>query len=121
MAMRRWQVWVSLVAGAWLFITPWVLGYTAASGGAWTAYILGALAVVVAVWTLAARNPRTGEASGALIGALAFVAPWVFDLTGFAWARLDLWIVGAVMVVASLWAYLDSPGARERRQPKPLA
>lgn len=117
---RRWQVWVSLIAGAWLFVSPWVLGYTTAVGGMWAAFILGGLTVVVAMWSLIDRDARAAETIMALIGALVFIVPWVIGFAGLASARLDAWIVGAVIVVASLWALMDEQGGRERRA-KPLA
>lgn len=117
---RRWQMWVVLLAGAWFFVSPWVLGYTAATAATWTAYVLGALAVLIAFWAITAMDPRNGIAASALVGALAFIAPWVFSFAGYAGARLDAWIVGAVMVVASLWALLEARGREDARHPKPM-
>jgi len=119
--MRRWQVWVSLIAGAWLFVSPWVLGYTAATAGMWSAYILGAVAVLLALWTLTAPDARIGAAGLAVIGALAFVTPWVIGFGGYAAARVDAWIVGAVIAVVSLWALTEGGSRREPRHPKPTA
>lgn len=118
---RRWQVWVSLVAGAWLFVSPWVLGYTAATAGMWAAYVLGALAILIAFWAVSAREPRNGVALLALVGALTFVTPWVIGFAGHYAARLDAWIVGAVMVVAALWGWLESYGRRDVQRPRPMA
>lgn len=44
--------WAQLVLAAALFFTPWVIGFTAVSGMAWTAWI-GAVALVLIVATLA--------------------------------------------------------------------
>lgn len=117
----RWQVWVGLIAGAWLFVSPWVLGYTAATAGTWAAYILGAIAVLIGFWAATAQQPRNGIAVLALDGALVFIAPWVVGFQGHAAGRLDAWIVGAVMVVASLWALLGTRGRRASQPAKPAA
>ena len=45
---RRWMVAVSLVAGAWLFFSPWLLGYTAVAAATWMSYVLGAAIFVAA-------------------------------------------------------------------------
>jgi hypothetical protein len=39
--------WAQIVVGLLLFISPWLGGYTAASGAAWTSWIGGAIAVIV--------------------------------------------------------------------------
>ncbi len=101
---RRWLDWVSLLAGGWLFVSPWVLGYASVPVAAWTAFILGGLVVVTALWALTAREARTPELVNALFGALVFVAPWVLGFVAERAARIDAWIVGAVIVVAALWA-----------------
>lgn len=44
------------VVGALLFIAPWVMGFAALTGASWTAWIAGALAVVVAATALPAAN-----------------------------------------------------------------
>lgn len=49
-----------MVLGVLLFISPWVLGYTAFSGAAWTSWIVGVLAVIVG----AAALPEASAAHG---------------------------------------------------------
>jgi hypothetical protein len=52
---------ISLILGVWLFISPWVLGFSTLSGAAWTAWIIGILFVIVNGWTLLqGRTPRVG-------------------------------------------------------------
>lgn len=41
-----------LVVGAWLFVAPWILGFAAIGVAAWTAWIVGIMIVVLAVWKL---------------------------------------------------------------------
>lgn len=38
---------VQVVLGALLFISPWVMSYTALSGAAWSSWIIGGLTVIV--------------------------------------------------------------------------
>jgi hypothetical protein len=52
---------ISVILGVWLFISPWVLGFSTLSGAAWTAWIIGILFVIVNGLTLyQARSPRVG-------------------------------------------------------------
>ena len=116
---RRWLVSVSLVAGAWLFLSPWILGYTGVAVAAWTSYVLGAAIVAAGLWALTAKEPRVPDLVVAVLGALALVAPWVLVYTSERAARIDAWIVGAVVMLAGLGAALEErPAARpERRGP----
>lgn len=44
--------------GVLLFLSPWVMDYTAYSGASWTAWIVGVLTVVVAVAALPVMSSR---------------------------------------------------------------
>ena len=48
----RWQSWLNIVGGIWLFISPWVLGTTSDAATAWNAWIIGAAIFVVALIAL---------------------------------------------------------------------
>ena len=50
---RPWEEWINLIAGAWVFISPWVLGYYGGNHAAmWNALIVGALVFVLSIWDL---------------------------------------------------------------------
>jgi len=44
--------WMRIVLGAWLFFSPWILGFATIGALAWTAWIIGILVVALAVWKL---------------------------------------------------------------------
>jgi hypothetical protein len=44
---------VEAVAGIWLFLAPWILGFAAVGAAAWTGWIIGVLLVALATWKLA--------------------------------------------------------------------
>lgn len=46
------------VFGVLMFLSPWVMGFTAYNGASWTAWIVGVLTVVVAVAALPVMNAR---------------------------------------------------------------
>ncbi|HEY8100204.1 MAG TPA: SPW repeat protein [Burkholderiaceae bacterium] len=54
MKTQRWQDWVILILGIWLFISPfWMTGYTSTSNAAaWDSYVLGVATVVFAIAAL---------------------------------------------------------------------
>ncbi len=46
------QEWIILVLGAWIFVAPWVLGFTPLPKASWDHWIVGALVFLIALWTL---------------------------------------------------------------------
>lgn len=49
---HEWEEWVSLVFGAWLIVSPWVLGFTAATAALWNHVIVGLLVAGMAAWSI---------------------------------------------------------------------
>jgi hypothetical protein len=55
--MEAWQEYISMVLGAWIFIAPWVLGFSPLERASWDHWIVGALIFLIALWSLS--SPRT--------------------------------------------------------------
>ena len=107
-AWTRWQSWLNVVLGVWLFISPWVLGSTSDAAAAWDAWIVGAAIVVVALIALA--TPRTPGISwlNVILGAWLFISPWVLRYTGTRDAAWNAWVFGVIAVILALWAVLPA-------------
>jgi hypothetical protein len=104
---RRWQDWVTLVLGIWLFISPWALGFYAGMAAAsWNFFIVGVAFVVFAV---AALNLRTlwEEWVNLVLGIWMIVSPWVLRFNGTAAARDDSIIVGLIAAAMAIWALAE--------------
>jgi uncharacterized membrane protein HdeD (DUF308 family) len=102
----RIQDWVSLLAGAFLALSPIWLEVTTTV--MWGMVILGAAVAVMALIALAMPGAYIDEWMMALVGAAAFVAPWVLSYTDVQAATWSSWAVGVVVVVASLAAVPSS-------------
>lgn len=50
-AFQMWEEWVSALLGAWLIISPWMLGFTAHTTAAYTHVLIGIATVVLALWS----------------------------------------------------------------------
>jgi hypothetical protein len=55
--------WVTTAFGALLFLSPWAYGFDGAGAAAWTAWIAGAVTVIVGLWT--ALQTRSGVLTNA--------------------------------------------------------
>jgi uncharacterized membrane protein YiaA len=52
--------WIDTILGIWLFLSPFILGFTAAPVVMWNALIVGVIVVVLSVWAaFSARSPMT--------------------------------------------------------------
>lgn len=48
-----WEEWVGMLFGAWLIVSPWVLGFSAVTAAMLNAVIVGAAVAALALWALA--------------------------------------------------------------------
>jgi hypothetical protein len=106
----RWRDWGILALAVWLFLSPWILGFTgagptAAAGfgaAAWNAWILGIAIGALALWAALRFAEWHHWANGAL-GVWLVIAPWIL---GFAAVAAALWnhvIVGLLVVALAAW------------------
>src|SRR5262249_10490202 len=100
---------INLILGGWLFLTPWIFGFTGGAAG-WNAWIFGALIAVVAIAALAAFA-EWEEWVNLALGLWLIVAPWTLEFAGNTTAMRNHVIVG--IVVAGLAAGAGGPGHGE--------
>jgi len=50
--MDFWQEYMNIVLSIWIFIAPWVLGFTGNFNAFWTHTILGVLTAAVSAWAV---------------------------------------------------------------------
>jgi len=48
LAFQAWEEWTNLALGAWLFASPWALGFSTSTLLMWNAVIAGTIVVVLA-------------------------------------------------------------------------
>jgi hypothetical protein len=98
----RIQDWVVLAAGAFLALSPlWV---DVGTGGTWAMVIIGLGIVALAVVALAMPGAYVDEWVTAVVGVVAFIAPWLFSYTENTAAAWTSWIVGVVVAGLALSA-----------------
>ena len=108
---RRWQDWVNLLLGAWLFVSPWFLPDQ--GGYATNAYWVGALIFLVSVWALAMPAMAAAEWSNILLGAGLIIAPFVL---GAAYEPdWNAYLVGALVLILAATALPATRRDRTRR------
>jgi len=54
--------WATTLLGVLLFVAPWVVGYTALTGAAWTSWLVGVVVVMVSLTVVRASNRNSRPA-----------------------------------------------------------
>jgi hypothetical protein len=90
-----------LLAGIWLFISPWVYG-AYANPSAWNSWIVGALLFIFAASRLG--NQRASQLSwfNVVLGAWTFVSPWVYGYTASGGRFVNSLCVGVIVFFAAI-------------------
>jgi len=104
MRKQHWQDWINVLLGAWLFFSPWLLGYFNIYNAAWNAYVLGIAIFVFAVWALYA--PEAWEEWTLLIlGIWLVISPWVLGFYGNGNATWNMVIVGILTIIFASFTF----------------
>jgi hypothetical protein len=113
MATKRWQDWVNVLLGLWLFVSPWALGYAAHSGAAGNAYVVGAGIVVFAA--VAACLPQAWEELvNAGLGVWLVIAPYVLGFASQTTVALHTVVVGVLVTAFAVGALFSDEGFYKR-------
>jgi hypothetical protein len=51
-AFQEWEEWVNVALGAWLVVSPYLLGFASLTAAFWNQIVVGLLVAVLAAWTL---------------------------------------------------------------------
>jgi hypothetical protein len=109
---------INIIAGAWLFISPWVYrAYMEPS--AWNSWIVGAAIVLLAA--IRVSNPETTRGLSvvtALLGAWTFVSPWVYAYSFDKGRFINSLCVGLIVFILGVAAASSSTG--RMMNPPPL-
>jgi len=109
---RRWQDWVNLVLGVWLFISPFIGIGVHNDIAAANSYVAG---VVVAVFAIAAiaRPQLWEEWLNLIVGIWLIIAPFALHFTTQAGPTWNQIIVGLLIGIDAAWAATELRGRHE--------
>lgn len=105
MKSRRWQDWINLLLGIWLFISPWAMRYSDTAGAAaWNAWILGVAIVVFAAVAMSISKARE-EVINIILGVWMVISPWILQFsTVVRNAEANAVIVGILVIIFASWS-----------------
>lgn len=105
---KRWQDWAKVVLGAWLFLTPWILGFALDASASWNAWIAGLVLALIGIWALAAPGTKALEWVAGVAGAWVFFSPWILAFVGESGAAWNAWVVGLITAGLAVWSVVGS-------------
>ena len=53
------EQWISIVIGAWLIVSPWILGFSDRCSLKWSSILSGTVLVLIGTWTLFEKHEAT--------------------------------------------------------------
>ncbi len=102
LSRMQWRDWLSVVLGAWLIASPWILGFTDHGAAFWNAILFGAAIVAVEFIDVYFPDPWPERAS-LLIGLWVAISPMLLGFTGLSLAMWSTAATGVIVVVLAAW------------------
>lgn len=99
--------WWIAIFGAWEFLAPFILGYSAVKSALWDALIIGLALIVLGVWAAVSKDGGTIKSLSwinAVLGVWLIIAPFLLSYSGTSAALWNDIIVGIVELVLGAWA-----------------
>ena len=93
---------VQTLLGAALFVAPWLLGFSAETAPAWTAWLTGAAIALVGILNYA-DDASWPAWTNLAVGVWAVISPWVVQFTSAETAMWTHTVIGAAVVASSIW------------------
>jgi hypothetical protein len=99
---------ICLLAGIWLFVSPWVYG-AAGSANAWNSWIVGAAMFIIGAVRLGTPLYSTGLSwVNTVLGIWVFFSPWIFSYVGNTGRFINSLCVGVIIFVLSIVSALSN-------------
>ncbi len=109
---KRWLDGINVLLGAWMFLSPWILGFADSRGPAsWSAWVLGAAIFIFGL--AAASYPGVWEEAVTLIlGVLSVISPWLLGFRNDTTPVTNAVVVGLLVTGFAVAATLTDPATR---------
>lgn len=113
MSSMRWQDWTNVALGLWLFISPWVLGFSNVEAATWNAALFGIAIVVLEFADVLVPDPWPERVS-LPVALWVAISPMILGFTGHTAATVSTALTGVVVVLLAAWTVWAE---RRRRLP----
>ena len=109
---------IDILAGIWLFISPWVYKAYSSSPSTWNSWIVGALIVLFgAILVSNPMNARGASIVNMLLGIWTFASPWIYHYTNYTGRFVNSLCIGVIVFVLGT---VGSSMGRSMTSPPPV-
>jgi uncharacterized membrane protein len=110
----RVECTISLIAGIWLFVSPWVYG-SEHNLNSWNSWLIGGL-IITCMWLrLAFPSSMPGLSwFAACLGVYLFVSPWLYGYISNTGRWVNSMCVGIAIALSSICAAAATKGTLEQ-------
>jgi hypothetical protein len=105
---------VSAVLAAFLFASPWVMGFSDLQPASWNAWVCG-LAVCVIALAAVTQLKEWEEWVNGILGLWILIAPWALGFANVAnalWTHVGVGLAVTALAAIELWLIHSGPPAR---------
>src|SRR2546429_7139875 len=103
--MKHWQDPINVLLGAWLAVSPWVLGSQDQMAPTANGVVIGLALIAAALGAI--FMPRAWEEwTEGLLGLWMGISPWVLGFAGQMDAMRNAVVSGVVVMVLALWVLM---------------
>lgn len=99
----QWEDWVGIALGAWMLVSPWVLGFSDHSVATFNALIMGTILVLEELLELGVHE-TSEEWIDLVAGLWLMVSPSVLGFSSLTLASVNTITVGLLTVLFAAWA-----------------
>ncbi len=107
MGLQKTLNWIIALAGVWMIIASFVLGYGVSTPPFWDALIVGIIFIILGAWaalTSQVGTDRTLDWVNAIVGLWLLISPFVMSYTNLIAPLYNDIIVGIIVIILGVWA-----------------
>ena len=103
--MKHWQDPVNVVLGAWLVLSPWILGFSGERVVMANAVIIGVLLIAASLGAIFV--PMAWEEwTEAVLGLWMAASPWLLKYSAQLTVTTSAFLTGVIILALSLWVLM---------------
>ena len=111
---------LNILAGIWVFFSPWIFGYAGDAAALWSSLMSGAIIVLIGAYRTFAPGANPGWSwVNFIVGLWVIITPWVY---GYAFNGAAVWdkvIAGIIIAFLALVSALSGRTGYTREVPPP--
>lgn len=104
-----WPAWLTAIVGAWVLLSPFLLGFSGVTAGLWNNLLAGVLLAVFALWAHFGQRPQVYWAD-VVVGIWLVLSPFLLGFSGETTALWNNLITGVLGGAFGLWGALKQEG-----------